>query len=46
MNSRVEVPVLVERDLPGGQPTVGVAEEIGFAGPRLARIVGGQGGEQ
>ena len=46
MNSRVRSPVLVERDLAVGEPTIGLAEQVGFAGPRLARVVGGQGGEQ
>ena len=42
MNSRAGLAVLVGRDLPGGEPAIGVAEEIGLAGPRLAGIVGGQ----
>ena len=41
-----EVAVLFERDLSIGQPTVGVSEEIRFAGPRFARVVGGERGEQ
>jgi hypothetical protein len=37
--------VLLERDLPIGQPTVG-GEEIRFTGPRFARVVGCQRCEQ
>ena len=40
-----DVPVLVGRDLPLGEPAIGLSEEVGLAGSRLARIVGCQGGE-
>ena len=38
--------VLGDRDLAGGQAAIGVAQQVGFPGPRLAWIVGGEGGEQ
>ena len=41
-----DLEVLVARDLPGGEPAIGVTEEVGLPGPRLAGIVGGQAGEQ
>ena len=40
-----EVPVLVGGDLAVGEPTIGLGEEVGLPGPRLARVVGCQGGE-
>jgi hypothetical protein len=37
--------VLVRGDLSARQPAIGIGEEIRLSGPRLARIVGCQGGE-
>ena len=34
------------RDPRPGEPAIGVPEEVGLSGPRLAGIVGGQAGEQ